>query len=88
MLTSRIQALEQLLPPKKPDLEPRPPVVDEPAYEEADSANVRARYFAPGPDFLNQSAFSAFQFGADEDDEDAWIDEDDEADGTPECQTQ
>ncbi|PAV16459.1 hypothetical protein PNOK_0807900 [Pyrrhoderma noxium] len=60
------KALEPLLPPRKPDLEPRPSVVDEPAYEEADSAN----------------------FGADEDDEDAWIDEDDETDGQPECQTQ
>ena len=88
LFTSRCQALEPLLPPRKPDLEPRPSVVDEPAYEEADSANVRARSFPPGADFLNQSAFSAFQFGADEEDEDAWIDEDDETDGQPECQTQ
>ena len=61
--------------------------MDAPAFEEADSADVRTRSFTAGADFLNQSAFSAFQFGAD-DDEDAWTDDDDEENGHPECQTQ
>ncbi|KAH8118129.1 DnaJ-domain-containing protein, partial [Phellopilus nigrolimitatus] len=81
-------ALYPLLPPKKPDLEPRPAVVDTPAYEEGDFVDVRARSFPAGADFLNQSAFSSFQFGADEDAEEAWTDEDDEGEGEPECRTQ
>lgn len=75
------------MPPKKPVLQPRPLVVDAPAFEEADSADVRARSSFAGADFLNQSAFSAFQFGADEDEEEAWT-TDDEDDRGPECQTQ
>lgn len=35
-------ALEKLLPPKRPDLDPRPAVVDAPAFEEADSADFGA----------------------------------------------
>ncbi|THH10874.1 hypothetical protein EW145_g1017 [Phellinidium pouzarii] len=67
------EALETLLPPKKPELEPRPSVVDVVAYEEGDFVD---------------SAFSSFQFGA-EDDEEAWTDDDEDADGEPpECRTQ
>ncbi|KAI5122537.1 hypothetical protein M0805_005264 [Coniferiporia weirii] len=58
--------LEMLLPPKKPELEPRPAVVETAAYEEGDFVD----------------------FGADEDDEDAWTDEDENAEGEPECRTQ
>ncbi|KAL5485907.1 hypothetical protein ACEPAI_6950 [Sanghuangporus weigelae] len=36
------EALERLLPPKRPDLEPRPAVVDAPEFEEADSADFGA----------------------------------------------
>ena len=73
----RIQALSALLPPKKPDLDPRPEVVDAPAFEEADPSDVRARSSFGGDeaDFLNRHAYSAFQFGADEEDEDVPIDE-------------
>lgn len=77
-----------MLPPRRPDLEPRPAVVDAPKFEEADSADVRTRSFPAGADFLNQSAFSAFQFGADED-EDAWTDDDSDNDmNHPDCPTQ
>lgn len=83
------QTLEALLPPKKPDLDPRPETVDTPAYEDADPEDVRARSFVgEDADFLNRHAYSAFQFGADE--EEAWTDDDDDDDmpGRPECQTQ
>ena len=79
-----VQTLEKLLPPRRPNLEPRPEVVDAPDYEEADSADVRTRSFPAGADFLNQSAFSAFQFGADED-EDAWTDDDDDDGNEESC---
>lgn len=79
--------MEKLLPPRRPDLEPRPAVVDAPSYEEADSADVRTRSFAADANFLNQSAFSAFQFGANDDD-DAWTDDDDDDERHPECPTQ
>lgn len=62
-------------------------MVDAPKFE-AGPDDVRAgSTFHPGAD-LNQSAFSAFQFGADEDEEEAWTDEDDEEPGQPECPTQ
>ena len=86
-----LQALESLLPPKKPELSPLPDTVDEVKYEEADIVDVRARSFPAGADFLNQS-FSFSQFG--ENDEDAWIDDDDEGmhgdedDMEPDCRHQ
>ena len=89
------QALSALLPPKKPDLDPRPEVVDTPAFEAADPSDVRARSSFGGAeaDFLNRHAYSAFQFGADE--EEAWTDDDDDGESydedgprQPECQTQ
>jgi DnaJ homolog subfamily A member 2 len=78
--------LGTLLPAKKADLVPQPEIVDEPFFEEADLAAVRARSFPADQDFFNQG-FP--QFGEDEDD---WEDEDDEDDdydnAEPECRQQ
>ncbi|KAJ7183140.1 hypothetical protein C8R46DRAFT_1066049 [Mycena filopes] len=80
------KTLLSLLPPKKVDIEPRPPVVSTVAFEEADIEEVRERYFPASHDF-----FDSAQFG--EGDEDDWVEEDDEEDdydgaGEPECRPQ
>jgi len=67
------KALEVVLPPKKEDLDPPPEVVDEVPYVESELSSQRG----PGADFLAQLA---------EEDEDAWVDEDE--DEEPECRTQ
>ena len=74
-----------LLPPKKPELDPKPAVIDEVPFEESDLADVRETPFAGGSFF--DHGFSS-QFGDDEGD---WEDEDsdaDDEDGEPECRTQ
>lgn len=78
------QALEALLPPKKPEMDPKPAVIDEVDFEESDIADVRETPFAGGNFF--DHGFSN-QFGDDEHD---WEDEDDEEDemGEPECRPQ
>lgn len=88
-LANILKVLESLLPPKKPELEPQPDVVDEVDYEESDIVDVRGRSSAGGPDFLERGF--ATQFGDNEDD---WEDEDeedvygDEMGGRPDCQHQ
>ena len=77
------QALEALLPPKKPEMDPKPAVVDEVAYEESDIADVREQAFAGGNFF--DHGFST-QFG-----EGDWEDEDEDDDDDmdePECRPQ
>lgn len=84
-----LQALEQLLPPKKDDIDPLPEVVDEAQFEESDIVEVRSRSFPASQDFFDH-AFPS-QFG---EDEDTWEDEDDEDDDhmhmgpEPECRPQ
>ncbi|OAX37773.1 DnaJ-domain-containing protein [Rhizopogon vinicolor AM-OR11-026] len=82
-------ALERLLPPKKPNMDPMPEVVDEAPYEEGDIVDVRARSFPASSDFFDQGFPS--QFG--EGDEDDWEDEDEDdydhdMGGEPECRPQ
>ena len=77
-----------LLPPKRSDAAVRPEIVDVVDFEKADSMDVRARSFPAGADFLNQSGFSSFQFGADDNNEDAWTDDDDDDDAEQECRHQ
>ena len=87
------QALGSLLPPKKPEMDPRPAVVDEVPFEESDLVDVRSQRFS-GSAFFDRSAFGR-QFG---EDEDAWEDEDEDEDDEddewgphghePECQPQ
>lgn len=88
------QALEGLLPPKKPEMDPRPEVVDEVPFEESDIVDVRSQRFS-GSAFFDRSGF-ARQFGGDED---GWEDEDEDEDDDeddewgphghePECQQQ
>jgi DnaJ family protein A protein 2 len=80
-----------MLPPKKTEMSPPPPVVDEAEFEESDIVDVRARSFPAGSNFFDQGFQS--QFGEDDDD---WEDEDDEDNedlddghGTePECRQQ
>jgi DnaJ family protein A protein 2 len=85
-----LEALERLLPSKKPDMDPMPEIVDEIPYEEGDIVDVRARSFPAGSDFFDQGFAS--QFG--EGDEDDWEDEDgddyddDNMGGEPECRPQ
>ena len=78
------KTLEPLLPPKRPNPEPMPEIVDRADYEESDIVDVRSRAFPTGSNFFDH--FSP-QFGDDEAD---WEDEDDDDDphGQPECQTQ
>jgi DnaJ homolog subfamily A member 2 len=82
-----VQALTALLPPKKAEVEPRPAIVDEVPFEEADAAHVRGRAFPPGADFFEHGFGPQFGDDDDDDDEGAWEDDDDE-EGTPECRTQ
>ena len=79
------QALESLLPPKKSEMSPQPPVVDEAEFEESDIVDVRARSFPAGSDFFDQGFQS--QFGDGDDD---WEDEDEEdhIGAEPECRQQ
>ncbi|KAJ7220067.1 hypothetical protein GGX14DRAFT_515449 [Mycena pura] len=80
------KTLLSLLPPKKADMDPPPPVVSTAAFEEADIEEVRERYFPASQDFFDH-AF-AHQFG---EDEDGWED-DEESDedefGPGECRPQ
>lgn len=66
----------------------RPDVVDVVNFEQTDSMDVRARSFPAGADFLNQSGFCSFQFGADDENDDAWTDEDGDDDVDQECRQQ
>jgi DnaJ family protein A protein 2 len=85
-----LEALERLLPSKKPDMDPMPEIVDEVPYEEGDIVDVRARSFPAGSDFFDQGFAS--QFG--EGDDDDWEDDDgddydnDNMGGEPECRPQ
>ncbi|KAH9911886.1 hypothetical protein B0H21DRAFT_828877 [Amylocystis lapponica] len=73
-------ALEAILPPKKPEMEPKPTVVDEVPFEESDIPDVP---FHAGSHFFDHG-FGA-QFG--DGDEGEWEDEDEDDDplGEPEC---
>ncbi|KAH9936050.1 hypothetical protein B0H21DRAFT_758745 [Amylocystis lapponica] len=73
-------ALEAILPPKKPEMEPKPAVVDEVPFEESDIPDVP---FHAGSHFFDHG-FGA-QFG--DGDEGEWEDEDEDDDplGEPEC---
>ncbi|KAH7925478.1 DnaJ-domain-containing protein [Leucogyrophana mollusca] len=83
-------ALAQILPPKKAEIDPAPAMVDEAAYEESDLVDVRARSFPAGSDFFDQGFASQFGEGDDED----WEDDDGDDDyehgggGEPECRPQ
>ncbi|KAH7911354.1 hypothetical protein BJ138DRAFT_1113287 [Hygrophoropsis aurantiaca] len=82
-------ALAQMLPPKKDEIDSSSIVVDEAAYEESDLVDVRARSFPAGSNFFDQGFAS--QFG--EGDEDDWEDDDGDDDyehggGEPECRPQ
>ena len=52
LLTTLFQALEALLPPKKPEMDPKPAVIDEVDYEESDIVDVRETPFA-GENFFD-----------------------------------
>ena len=70
-----------MLPPGKPELDPKPAVIDEVAFEESDIADVREPPF-PGNFFDDGYA----KFG---DNEEEWEDEDEDDDGyEPECRQQ
>ncbi|KAI0701331.1 hypothetical protein BC835DRAFT_1323461 [Cytidiella melzeri] len=74
-------ALEALLPPGKPEMDPKPAVIDEVAFEESDLEDVREPPF-PGTFFDDGYA----KFGDHEDD---WEDEDEDEEGVePECRQQ
>lgn len=78
--------MANILPPKKPEMDPKPAVVDEVPFEESDIVDVRETPFNASSSFFDHA--SGFQFaGGDEDD---WEDEeDDDDDGMePECRTQ
>lgn len=79
-----IQALQSLLPLGKPEMDPKPAVIDEVPFEESDIADVREPPF-PGNFFHN--GYANGQFGEAEDD---WEDEDeeDEEGVEPECRQQ
>jgi len=71
------KALQSMLPPKKKDVEPRPAVVDQAAFELSDIAEARGKPFSDSTDFFDHG------------DEDDWEDEDDEDEmGEPECRPQ
>jgi hypothetical protein len=79
-----MQSLAKLLPPKKADLDPRPAVVDEAPFEEADPTDVCTSFWSS--DYL---LIRLPQFG--DGGEEAWVDEDDDyddEDGDPDCRTQ
>ncbi|KAI0768127.1 DnaJ C terminal domain-containing protein [Trametes elegans] len=79
------QALGGLLPPKKPEMDPKPAVVDEVPFEESDIVDVRETPFNASSSFFDHA--SGFQFGGG--DEDEWEDDEDEDDDMePECRTQ
>lgn len=82
--STALQALEVLLPAKKPEIDPKPAVIDEVPFEESEIVDVRATPFASG-NFFDQGFAS--QFGDEEED---WEDdeEDEDEDGEPECRTQ
>ncbi|KAI0671519.1 DnaJ-domain-containing protein [Trametes maxima] len=84
--TADTNALAALLPPKKPEMEPKPAVVDEVPFEESDIVDVRETPFNASSSFFDHA--SGFQFGAG--DEDDWEDDEDEDDDgmEPECRTQ
>ena len=84
--TQRLQALGTLLPPKKPEMDPKPAIVDEVPFEESDVVDVRETPFPAGSNFFDHG--HGFQFG--EGDEADWEDDDDDDDegGDPECRTQ
>ncbi|EIW57392.1 DnaJ-domain-containing protein [Trametes versicolor FP-101664 SS1] len=78
------KALAGLLPPKKPEMDPKPAVVDEVPFEESDIVDVRATPFNASSSFFDHA--SGFQFGGDEED---WEDDEDDDDGAePECRPQ
>ncbi|KAI0833287.1 DnaJ-domain-containing protein [Trametes gibbosa] len=81
------KALAGLLPPKKPEMDPKPAVVDEVPFEESDIVDVRETPFKAGSSFFDHA--SGFQFGGDEEEDWEDEDEDEEDDGMePECRTQ
>nr|VWO95890.1 Uncharacterized protein [Ganoderma boninense] len=84
--TVDIQALAAILPPKKPEMDPKPAIVDEVPFEESDIVDVRETPFPAGSNFFDHA--SGFQFG--EGDEGDWEDEDDDDDDgiEPECRPQ
>jgi DnaJ family protein A protein 2 len=83
--------LASLLPPKKPELEPYPEIVEDAKFVEGDIVDVRARSFPASAGFFDHGCPS--QFGGDDDD--AWEDdEEDEEDhfahmnAEPDCRPQ
>ena len=82
LLTFSFQALEALLPPKKPEMDPKPAVIDEVDFEQSDIADVRATPFAGG-NFFDHGFSNQF-----DDDENDWEDEDEDSAGEPECRPQ
>ncbi|KAI0077869.1 DnaJ-domain-containing protein [Panus rudis PR-1116 ss-1] len=81
------KTLEALLPPKKPEMDPKPAVIDEVPFEESDI--VDARETPSGASNFFEHGF-ANHYG-DGDDEDEWSDEDDDDMGPhmePECRQQ
>ncbi|TFK27171.1 chaperone regulator [Coprinopsis marcescibilis] len=75
--TVDVAALAALLPPKKPEIDPLPEIVDEVPFEESDIGEIQGT-------FLDQELGAAF------DDEDDWEDDDDDdhIHGAPDCQPQ
>ncbi|KAI0329112.1 DnaJ-domain-containing protein [Cubamyces sp. BRFM 1775] len=81
------KTLADILPPKKPEMDPKPAVVDEVPFEESDIVDVRETPFNASSSFFDHA--SGFQFAGGGEDE--WEDEedDDDDDGMePECRTQ
>ena len=78
------QALEALLPPKKPEMDPKPAVIDEVDFEESDLADVRETPFA-GSNFFDHGFDTQFGEGDEEDWED---DDEDDEHGEPDCRPQ
>lgn len=62
--------MEQLLPPKKQDIDPQSELVEEARFEQCDIEEIRARSFPAGHGFFDHNS----QF----DDDDDWVDEDED----------
>ncbi|KAJ3770814.1 DnaJ-domain-containing protein [Lentinula raphanica] len=83
------QVLENILPPKKPEMQPQPEIVDEVNFEEID---VRSQSFPASQDFFDHGFANQRDEIIDED----WEDEDDDEEGDefmhgpaePECRQQ
>jgi DnaJ homolog subfamily A member 2 len=82
------QTLQSLLPPKRVDPDPEPPIVDTAQYEETDMGDVRERAFPASSDFFDDALHAQFGHDDDDDDDDAWVDDEEGDDEDVECRPQ